>query len=137
MKIAIRYFTKSGNTKKLADAIAKVSQVPACTIETPLDEDVDILFLGSSVYAFGLDEKMAAFIKNLDSSKVKQVVNFSTAALVPSTYSQVSKLLAGKNISVDSREFHCRGSFKFMHKNRPNEEDIKAVEEFAKGIINS
>lgn len=135
MNIAIRYYTKSGNTKKLADAISAISGVPALTIDTPLEGDVDVLFLGSSVYAFGIDEKMQNFIQNLDSSKVKKVVNFSTAALVPSTYAQVSKLLATKNIPLDEREFHCRGKFKFMHKSRPNEDDVKAMKDFTKGFL--
>lgn len=135
MKIAIRYYTKSGNTKKLAEAIAEVAGVQAHSLETPLEEEVDILFLGSSVYAFGVDEKMIAFIQQLDPVKVKNVVNFSTAALVSSTYPQIAKLLASKKIPFDAQEFHCRGKFKFMHKDRPNEEDLQAVKAFAKTLI--
>ena len=131
MKIAIRYYTKSGNTKRLADAIADVTGIAAETVDVPLGEEVDILFFGSSVYAFGVDEKITAFINSLDRKKVKNVVNFSTAALVPSTYSHVKKLLSAKNIPLDSREFHCRGKFKFMHGDRPNENDINAVKAFA------
>ena len=50
MKAAVRYYTKSGNTKKLADAIAKAVGVEADTVDHQLEEDIDILFLGSSVY---------------------------------------------------------------------------------------
>ena len=46
MKIAVRYFSRGGNTKKLADAIAKAVGVDAETTSVPLTEDVDILFLG-------------------------------------------------------------------------------------------
>lgn len=45
MKTAIRYFTRSGNTKKLADAIAGAVGVPALTVAEPLREPVDTLFL--------------------------------------------------------------------------------------------
>lgn len=135
MNIEIRYYTRSGNTKKLAEAISGVVGVPAKTIDVPLESEVDILFLGSSVYAFGIDENVTSFINSLDSTKVKKVVNFSTAALVSSTYSQVSKLIKNKSIPIESREFHCRGKFKFMHKNRPNDEDIKAIKEFTEKII--
>jgi flavodoxin len=55
MKIAVRYFSRGGNTKKLADAIANAVGVTAETTDVPLTEDVDILFLGSSVYAYGVD----------------------------------------------------------------------------------
>jgi len=35
MKIAVRYYTRSGNTKKLADAIAKAVSVESCDITVP------------------------------------------------------------------------------------------------------
>ena len=44
MKVAIRYYTRGGNTKKLADAIAEAIGVEAKTTAEPLTEDVDILF---------------------------------------------------------------------------------------------
>ena len=40
MKIAIRYYTKTGNTKKLAEAISEVVNVEAKTVAEPLTEDV-------------------------------------------------------------------------------------------------
>lgn len=52
MKIAARYYTRSGNTKKLADAIADAVGTTAKTTAEPLTEDMDILFLGSSVKPF-------------------------------------------------------------------------------------
>ena len=64
MKIAIRYYTKSGNTKKLADAIGNQLNVEVLTVKTPLTEKVDVLFLGSSVYAAGVDESIKSFIRN-------------------------------------------------------------------------
>ena len=32
-------------------------------------------------------------------------------------------------------EFHCRGAFKFVHRGRPNDDDLKDVRKFAKRII--
>lgn len=136
MNIAIRYYSKTGNTKKLAAAISEVSGVKMETVDVPLDGDVDILFLGSAVYGAGVDNKIKDFINKLDVSKVGRVVNFSTAALLPSTYSQISKLLKAKDISLDTNEFHCRGRFKFMHKDRPNNDDLNEIKAFAKRIIN-
>ncbi len=135
MNIAIRYYSKTGNTKKLADAISEVTGVAAQTTDVALDGETDILFLGSSVYAAGVDEQVKAFIQSLDSSMVKMVVNFSTAAILPSTYSQISKLLSEKNIPIDSREFHCRGRFKFVHRGRPNNSDINELKRFIGEII--
>lgn len=134
MKIEVRYFTRGGNTKKLADAIAKEVGVEAKSIDVPLTEDVDILFLGSSVYAFEADENIKQFINNIN-VKVGKVVNFSTAAVVKSTYKQVQKLLNEKQISMEKEEFYCKGSFGLLHRGRPNEKDLKNVAEFAQNII--
>ncbi len=134
MSVAIRYYSKSGNTKKLADAIAKVVDAEPLTVLTALKEPVDVLFLGSSVYAAGIDEEVKRFLRE-NKSKIGCIVNFSTAALLPSTYNQVSKLANELGIKVSKDEFHCRGSFGIMHRNRPNDDDLKAVMEFAKNII--
>lgn len=135
MKIAIRYHSKSGNTKKIADAISEVTGVPAETVDVPIEEDVDTLFLGSAVYAAGIDNKVKTFIAALTPGKVKNVVNFSTAALMPSTYGMVAKLLNAKGIPLNEKGFHCRGKFKFAHVNRPNEQDIENVKTFTKEIL--
>lgn len=133
MKIEVRYFTRSGNTKKLADAIAAEVGAKSLSVSEPLAEDVDILFLGSSVYAAGVDQEVKDFIANID-VKVGKVVNFSTAALVKSTYKQVKKLLDAKGIALATEEFYCKGSFGPMHIGRPNEEDLKEAKEFARNI---
>ncbi len=134
MKFAVRYYTKSGNTKKLADEIARELNVEALDVSNKLTEDVDYLFLGSSVYAAGVDEEIKSFIKN-PGSKIGQIVNFSTAALLPSTYKQVSKLCTAAGLKVSDKEFHCRGSFGALHKSHPNAEDLKNAAEFAKQFL--
>ena len=134
MKVAIRYYTRGGNTKKLADAISEAIGVEAKTTAEPLTEDVDILFLGSSVYAYGVDDEVKKFISEIN-VKVGKVVNFSTAALIKSTYKQVAKLLAEKNIPLAGEEFACKGSFAMMHKGKPDADDCKAAAAFAKKIV--
>lgn len=134
MKIAIRYYTRGGNTKKLAEAISEAIGVEAKTTAEPLTEDVDILFLGSSVYAYGVDDEVKKFINGIN-VKVGKVVGFSTAALIKSTHKQVAPLLAAKQITFSDEEFACKGSFAMMHKGKPDAEDCKAVAAFAKEII--
>ena len=134
MKAAIRYYSKGGNTEKLALAISKATGLPAETIDVPLLEDVDLLFLGSSVYGFDVDNQVKEFISHID-VKVGKVVNFSTACMVKSTYKQVGKLLAEKNIPLAKEEYYCRGSFGPMHKGRPNQQDLHEAEAFARKIM--
>ncbi len=135
MKTAVRYYSRGGNTRKLAEAIGKAVGAEAKTTDAPVTEYVDILFLGSAVYATGVDDHIKTFIDGLDPQKIGKVVNFSTAALLPSTYSQVQKLLAEKKIELSEKEFHCRGQFAFLHRGKPDAEDIQNCVEFAKGMV--
>ena len=70
MKTAVRYYTKTGNTKRLAEAVASAVGTEALPISTPITEPVDILFLGNSYYAFSIDPEVRTFIQSLDKSKV-------------------------------------------------------------------
>ncbi|MCR4675634.1 MAG: flavodoxin [Sphaerochaetaceae bacterium] len=135
MKYAVRYYTKTGNTKKLAEAIAKVLKTEALPLEAGLDEKTDILFLGNSYYAFSIDPEVRKFIRSLDSSKVGKIVNFGSAAMLNSTWKKVKAEADKAGIPMEEKEFHCRGEFKGIHKGKPDEEDLKAAAEFAKSFL--
>ena len=132
MTYAVRYYTKTGNTKKLADALAGELGVEARPISDPVTEPVDLLFLGNSYYAFNIDPEVRAFIASLDKEKVGEIVNFGSAAMMNSTIKKVKAEADKVGIPVDSKEFHCKGEFKGLHKGRPNEADLKAVAAFAR-----
>ncbi len=134
MKIAVRYYTKTGNTKKLAEAVAAAVGTEALPISEPVAEAVDVLFLGNSWYAFSIDPEVRAFLRTLDKSRVGRIVNFGSAAMLNSTWKKVKAEADKAGIPMDEREFHCRGEFKGMHKGRPNEEDLAAAAAFAKTI---
>jgi len=132
MTYAVRYYTKTGNTKKLADALAGELGVEARPISDPVTEPVDLLFLGNSYYAFNIDPEVRDFVASLDKDKVGKIVNFGSAAMMNSTIKKVRAEADKVGIPVDSKEFHCKGEFKGLHKGRPNEADLKAIIEFAK-----
>ena len=132
MSIAERYYTKTANTKRLADAIAKELGVEALPISEPVTEKVDILFLGNSYYAFNIDPEVRNFVASLSKDKVGKIVNFGSAALLNSTYKKVKAEADKVGVLMDEKEFHCKGEFKGLHNGRPNEDDIKAAVEFVK-----
>ncbi|MBE6818681.1 MAG: flavodoxin [Ruminococcaceae bacterium] len=131
MKYAVRYYTKTGNTKRLAQAIASTLGVEALPISEPITEPVDLLFLGNSYYAFNIDPEVKAFIASLDKSKVKKIVNFGSAAMLNSTYKKVKAEADKVGVAMCEKEFHCKGEFKGIHKGRPNAADEKAAAAFA------
>lgn len=135
MKIAVRYYTKTGNTKRLAEAIAKAVNAEALPISTPVDEPVDVLFLGNSYYAFTIDPEVRTFVSSLDKNKVKKIVNFGSAAMMNSTWKKVKAVADKIGIPIDEREFHCKGEFKGIHKGKPDENDLHAAADFAKKIV--
>ena len=135
MKIAVRYYTKTGNTKRLAEAIADAVGAEALPISEPITEPVDVLFLGNSYYAFTIDPEVRAFIRGLDKNKVGKIVNFGSAAMMNSTRKKVKAVADRVGIAMDEREFHCKGEFKGIHKGRPNTEDLAAAADFAKSIV--
>ena len=135
MKIAVRYYTKTGNTKRLAEAIARAVGVKALPISAPVTEKADILFLGNSYYAFTIDPEVRSFVRALDKGKVGKIVNFGSAAMLNSTWKKVKAEADRVGIPMDEREFHCKGEFKSLHKGRPNEEDLQAAAAFAKKVV--
>ena len=135
MNIAVRYYTKTGNTKRLAEAIAEAVGAEALPISVPVTEKADILFLGNSYYAFSIDPEVRDFVRSLDKEKVGRIVNFGSAAMLNSTWKKVKAEADKAGIPMDEREFHCKGEFKGIHKGRPNEDDLKAAAEFARMIV--
>lgn len=135
MTFAVRYYTKTGNTKKLAEAMAEALGVEALPISEPISEAVDILLLGNSYYAFNISAAVRDFIRSLDKSKVGRIVNFGSAAMLNSTYPKVKAEADKVGIPMMEKEFHCRGEFKGIHKGRPNAEDVAAAAEFARSLL--
>ena len=86
MKIAVRYYTKTGHTRKVAEAIAEAVGVKALPISEPLTEPADVLFLGNSYYAFTIDPEVRNYVASLSPDMVGCIVNFGTAAMMNSTY---------------------------------------------------
>lgn len=134
MTVAVRYYTRSGNTKKLADAVAKAASVESKDITNPLTEKADILFLGCSYYAFDVDQAVKDFIVS-NKDNIGKIVCFGTSAMMKSMKKPVKKVAVTVGVSVADEEFHCRGEFAKIHKGRPNEKDLADVSAFTTKVI--
>lgn len=134
MNIAVRFYTRSGNTQKLAEAVAKAVSAETADINSPLTEKADILFLGCSYYAFDVDEAVKEFIiKN--NENIGKIVCFGTSAMMKSMKKPVKKVADTVGVTVADEEFHCRGQFGKLHKGRPNAKDFEDISAFAKKIV--
>ncbi len=67
-KKLIVYFSKSGNTKKLAEMIQAAVGGDMCDIDAPKPDFAayDLIFLGTPNYAATVAEPMATYIKGID-----------------------------------------------------------------------
>ena len=71
----VLFYSKGGNTRKLADAIARELGVKATEIKTvSIDPAADIIFLGSGCYGSKPGEEMMKFIEKNDFSGRKVAV---------------------------------------------------------------
>lgn len=136
MRIAVRYYTRSGNTEKLANAIAGAAEIKAEPVSAPLQEKADVLFLGCSYYAFDVDEAVKDFIRQ-NKDKIGQIVCFGTSAMMKSVHKPMQKVADAAGVALCGEEYHCRGSFGPMHKGRPNEKDLQGAAAFARKIIST
>lgn len=133
MTIAVRYFTKSGNTEKLARAIADELNTKAKSVDEPLEGPVDLLFLCNSVYYAGMNAKVRKFV-NENARNIGRIVNVSTAALIDSTYRQMQGVAKDAGVELSTQEFHCRGSFSALHAGHPDEKDLEKARRFARNV---
>jgi flavodoxin len=133
MKIAVRYQSRGGNTKAVAEAIAKASGVTAETIDTPISEPIDLLFIGGGIYAFRLDNDLERFIKTLDLEIIKSVVAFSTGGFM-NIADKISLQIKSKGIPVNHRTLCVKmgaGKGKLLKDNQ-----IRRIDDFVGEILN-
>ena len=128
--VAVRYYSKSGNTKLLAEAIGKGAGVIPISVDedsAKITEDIDVLFIGGALYAYGLDKVMNEYLAGIDGSKVKKAVVFSTSWISKHSIDLIKKALVAKGIEVADETCYVR--------NKPNEKQMAEAEAFAKKMI--
>lgn len=105
MKYAVRYASRGGNTRAVADEIAKKIDVKAERISEPLEEEVDVLFLGAGVWFASVTKDMKEYLAALDSGKIKQIVAFSTLGHLESAIKKITAAAKDKGIKVNEESF--------------------------------
>ncbi|MDY5274941.1 MAG: flavodoxin domain-containing protein [Atopobiaceae bacterium] len=126
MKCAVRYYSRSGNTRLLAEAIADelgVEAVSADSSDATISGHIDVLFIGGALYAYGLDKKLVSYIRTLDGDMVGRAVLFSTTWLSKHSFDLMRKELEARGIAVAERTFYA--------KNKPSAERLKEAKAFA------
>ena len=129
MNIALRYYSRSGNTKKVADMISEEISIRPYTIETPIDESIDKLFLGGAIYAGNFSKNLRNYIDTIPNDLVKKVYIFSTSGFNKNLNYKMKEELIKKGIEVSEIDFFCKG------RKVSEKEEIDKMKEFAKRAI--
>ncbi len=130
MRAAVRYYSRSGNTKAVAEAIAEAAGVSAISVDASdaaITEPVDVLFIGGALYAYGLDSHLKDYLKTLKKDDAKQAVVFSTSWISKHSIDLIKKALSEAGISVVSESFYV--------KNKPNDAQLKEAADFARKYL--
>lgn len=127
MSVAVRYYSRSGNTKAVAEAIGKAAGVAAISVdqkEAGLSKPVDELFIGGALYAYGLDNHLKEYLKSLKRGDAKKAVVFSTSWISKHSVDLIKKGLAEAGIPVEEAYFYA--------KSKPSESVLTQAAAFAR-----
>lgn len=139
MNIKVIYHSRTGNTKKIAEAIGQaVNSTPEVAADfVPLtDEPIDLLFIGDGIYAGKPDKSISKLIEKLDSNVVKNAAVFATYGGQSSIGNTIKTLLTDKGINVIGEPFTCKGkAWALMNRKHPSNDDLNNAKEFATSIM--
>ena len=132
MKTGLIYATKTGHSRKIAQAIAQELNIEALDVQkSPKLGEVEKLFVVGGVYGGKCAPEMIDFIGTLKDKQVKRAVLVTSSASQSARQNETRKALESKGIEV-TEEFKCRGSFLFVGIGHPNKDDINNAVAFAK-----
>lgn len=134
MEINVVYSSRTGHSKKLAEAIAnELSRTALDLKQSAVPEHADLMFLVTGIYAGKSAPQVLEFIKTLTPQLIKRVclVTSSMSRTSPTT---IRALLEKKGIFVLPEEYKCKGSFLFFGMGHPSAEEVADAARFAKEI---
>lgn len=111
MSAAVRYYSRSGNTKLVAEAIAEAAGVKAVSVDAAdaaIDSKVDVLFIGGALYAYGIDEHLKSYLSSISGENIGKAVVFSTSWLSKHALDVIKNALKEKGIPVEEDTFYAK-----------------------------
>ena len=160
MKVLVAYYSDTGNTKKLGEAIYDAISESEKEISLATDaanlSDYDLIFCGFPVHSMGLPGKMVDFVKALPEGK--KVAFFATHGSLRGGELAITAFYSALSLSKHLKvmgTFGCRGAVKqgiidaLLNKaehrgwaleaqsaaGHPDEADIEDAKAFAEGMM--
>lgn len=135
MEIKVAYFTKTGHSRKIAQAVAEELGTAALDIsQDPAIQGTDLLFIVSGIYGGQPDPKLLSFISLLSPAEVKQVA-FITSSMGGKRAEAARQALAQTGIPAATEEYTCNGSFLVFSRKHPTDEEVQGACDFARSML--
>lgn len=135
MEFQVIYFSKTGNTMKLANSIASELKIKADDVKNAKLNDDAMVFLGSGSYGGKPAKIMIKFIKD-NNFKSRNVALFGTSGSGKGKeVKEMKNLLEKKGANIIGK-FFCKGKFLFTNLGKPDNNDLIEVKRFAKYFLN-
>ena len=123
MRVAIRYQSRGGHVKEMAEIIAEGAEVEPISIDdsrAPIKKHLDVLFIGGALYKFKLDPSMEEYIANIPEGMVDRAVVFGSSALTRRPIFLMQERLKARGIEIYPMGMYMRGKPKpYLHEIGP------------------
>lgn len=127
MRAAIRYFSRGGHVKAMAEALSRGTGVEAISIDDSkgaIEEHYDLLFVGGALYGYQLDAHFKQYLLELPEDLIDEVVCFGSSWLTRRPIYLMQDVFRAKGIKINKQAVWSR--------NRPNDNLLEAIEYFGK-----
>ena len=145
MKALVIYYSKTGNTKKIAEAIAEELKAELKSVDEPIEVgNYDLICVGTSVYAGCVCSKIKNFMNNLPNLEGKKTAGFCTMALIgaKSTLHFIKEkfqfkkaVFLGGFSSISQTGIFFGYGPRLWAPGRPNERDVEGARSFARSLV--
>ncbi len=134
MGFQVIYCSKTGHTRRVAEAIASEMGVKAEDVKGAKLKKDALVFLGSGSYGSKPGEDMSKFIEDNDFGS-RSVALFGTSGSGQGAeVKEMENALSAKGACIKGK-FFCKGKILLINLGRPNDKDIDDAKKFAKNMI--
>jgi flavodoxin len=133
MNSLVVYFSRGGNTRKVAEAIANELGCNAVDImkERPNISNIDLLIVGSGTYGAKPGKEFMSFIEEIPQTTGKRAALFATCSSgVVLWFDSIKGLLESKGYQICG-SFQCFGQIYFVRRGHPTSEELASAANFA------
>ncbi|MBN2042637.1 MAG: flavodoxin, partial [Candidatus Aenigmarchaeota archaeon] len=123
-KFEVLYYSKTGNTRKVAGVIAnKLGVIPESVKDQLIIKKGTFVFLGCAMYAGKLPKQMTDFIGK-NNFRGREVALFGTSGAGDGKHlEEIERLLKEKGAKIKGK-YGCRGGFLIFGYGHPNDDEL-------------